>query len=1268
MADLVLGLAKSAVEGTLTMAKTALEEEAKLKKSVQRDLMLISDEFEVMHSVLNVAKDHVTDDVTRTLVRQVRNMALDVEDCLESGVHLDSKCNWWRYMLPTCVLPAALGADLDAAVADIELLKSRVEAMGHRNLRYSRISDSGPKPSNQAHQQAVTNATTSDIFATARDVAEKRRSQVDLVTLINKKYTRPEGDREHGDNDEVEVEEVVVEEQQIREVGNDLEAEQKEEEVPLHSFATSTADALQLRVISVLGTRNDVGMMSIRKAYDDPETCNSFRCRAWVKLMHPFNAHEFIQSLLSQFYKNHCPQQGVDVLDPTEVMGKTDHVLIVEFKKLISNHRYLVVLEDVSTMVEWETVRVYLPDKNNGSCIVVHTQQLGIASLCVGHPQRVSELERFSIDHSVSALFKEDAAGELEETVDKKKIAYEWLQQHPLVGRQKDLIWFGFRMLLVPGFVISVWGMPGVGKSFLVKHIYCNWLLNSGDDTDIKHFGWVNVPHPFNLMTMSRSLLLDLNPRSLQRWMMPTSSTLKDPVQECSEYLQKYDCVIVIDGLQSTEEWDLIKTALELGTNERQHNIFVITNEESVAKHCASYGDYCVFNVQGLVEVDHAMEILRKRIWSWDEMSTEMIETTRHILHKCGGLPKVICAAAAAVNEIWNDLDVIKGNLVSLLEANVEVIHESLEDLFTWLLSYFRSCPDFIKPCIFYLTIFPLNHAIRRRRLVRRWIAEGYARDNKESTADENGETSLSKLINVSMIQVPRITNINNAGIDTITGNPIQVPTIMVNTRMPLCQVNGFLREYIISRSMEENLVFALDGHSSKNLQRIGRHLSIDKSWDRDRNVFESIDFSRLQSLTVFGKWESFFISSKMRLLRVLDLEDVSSGVTNSDVELMVKLLPRLKFLSLRRCRDITHLPDSLGDLKQLQTLDIRGTSAVKLPKTIIRLEKLQYVRAGTMKTLDSDASMVQESAPAESPSLLTRLSMNMPRATLVTNLLSKLFLQHHLDDSGGVKVPRGIGNLSSMHTLGVINISAAGDEDVLEEIKKLTQLHKLGVSGINRNNSRKLFAVISGLAHLKSLSLQVQQLDEEDNQGGCLYGISKKTIENLQSLKLYGLQHTLPLWTKELNNLRKLSLQMTRMTQEEISVLPHRELKSLRLFMTEFSGDRLYLGGFTLKFLEISCNSSLQASITIDKNTLHGYNHVEIEVLRLRCFTTLVSGLQDIDQLNEVWLCGPSAEAHKQHYETEIDKYPVHEGLQSKPVLRLEELGSSTQYLWTSW
>jgi hypothetical protein len=89
------------------------------------------------------------------------------------------------------------------------------------------------------------------------------------------------------------------------------------------------------------------------------------------------------------------------------MMAATEEVLIKEFIKQMRFQKYLVVLEDIITMDDWEAARVYLPDSNNGSRIIVSTHQLEIGSLCVGHPHRVLELEKLSSDHSVYALVKE---------------------------------------------------------------------------------------------------------------------------------------------------------------------------------------------------------------------------------------------------------------------------------------------------------------------------------------------------------------------------------------------------------------------------------------------------------------------------------------------------------------------------------------------------------------------------------------------------------------------------------------------------------------------------------------------------------------------------------------------------------------------------------------------------------------------------------------------------------------------------------------------
>ncbi|KAF8700229.1 hypothetical protein HU200_034609 [Digitaria exilis] len=1153
MADLVLGLAKTTVEGTVTMARSAMEEEEKLQKSVQRDLLVISDEFDMMHSFLNDAKDRVTDNVTKTLVRQVRNTALDVEDCIEIIVHLDKKPHWLRrMMLPWCMPTVATWKDLDAAVANVEQLKARVEAMGLRNLRYNRIGDSSHKPVEKMHQQAVANTTAPNIFFTENSAQKKQ------------------------DNDKNEKEE----KHNVQEKANDV----------------------QLQVISVLGTGSNPEMVSIDKAYHDSETCKSFKYRAWVKLVHPFNPIEFIRSVLAQFYKNLKKQQE-ETLDFLEVLMATDNELIVDFKCQIKL-KYLVILEDVSTMADWEAVRGYLPDNKNGSCIVVHTRRFDVARSCVGNGYQVSELEK---NPSIYLLYKEvwtklDAARN-ENDVDKEDEYKQWLNKNPLFGHDEDLRWLSW--LMRPSRVVSVWGISGVGKSFLIQH-FCRKAQQDYQDQHCK-FVWLNVPHPFDLRVLSRSLLSELKLLAPQDHII--ISNIKDPVQGCREYLQnqgqKQICYfIVIDGLQSTEEWDLIRPTFVCTDQKKNIAIIIITNEEDVAIHCATEKRF-VWNVKGL-EVDNAIKLFNQH---------QNEQTRGLLLQKCGGLPKVICAVA----ESW---------------ANAPHSTRSLGVMFTWLDSYFRNCPDSLKPCIFYLSIFPLNHPIRRRRLVRRWIAEGYFRNNKESTAEENADRSFSKLVNLSMIQAPS-TEVNYEG-------------------APLCQVNGFLREYIVSRLMEENLVFALEGHCSKDIQRTGRHLAIDKSWDRDRNVFESIDLSLLRSLTVFGKWESFIISNKMKMLRVLDLDDVTSGVTNGDVEKMVKQLPRLKFLSLRKCKQITRLPDSLGDLKQLQTLDIRETSVIKLPNSIIKLEKLQYIYAGTAKH-------DQSTEGAENPSAVAVAPLRRSCAAL-GSCLSKSRIHRPCGSYSGVKVPRGIRKLSGLHTLGVVSIHSAGEDGILEDLKTLTQLHKLEVSDINRKNSEKFFSYISRLVHLESLSLQMQgNPDSED--AACMADISSP-LENLRSLRLCGLLDRLPSWITQmclqLPRLKKLDLQMKTLPQQQLDfvlTLPH--LRTLRLQLAEFQDGELRFcwcvgrnsGEWVINFLDIACNSRLQA--------VRFGSKLDVEIMKIRCCSVSsslkFSGLQSMESLKEVWLSGSYEQGFMQQLDSDLKKN------KNKPILKLEKSSPST-------
>ena len=57
--------------------------------------------------------------------------------------------------------------------------------------------------------------------------------------------------------------------------------------------------------------------------------------------------------------------------------------------------------------------------------------------------------------------------------------------------------------------------------------------------------------------------------------------------------------------------------------------------------------------------------------------------------------------------------------------------------------------PQLIKKCIFYLSIFPQGSSIRRKHLVRRWIAEGYSKGTNSNSLEEEAEKLIDRLINL---------------------------------------------------------------------------------------------------------------------------------------------------------------------------------------------------------------------------------------------------------------------------------------------------------------------------------------------------------------------------------------------------------------------------------------------------------------------------------------------------------------------------------------
>ncbi|CAL4983808.1 unnamed protein product [Urochloa decumbens] len=1104
-----LSVGKSVLNGALGYAKSAFAEEVALQLGVQRDHAFVADELEMMQSFMMEAhEERDNNKVVKTWVKQVRDTAYDVEDSLQDFAVRLERPSWWRF--PRTLL------ERRHVAKQMKELRAKVEDVSQRNVRYRLVKDSGSKAIAATEQSSIIAAA---IFGVddARHAAKEENQRVDLIQLINKK-----------DED--------------------------------------------LKVIAVWGTSGDIGIASIiRAAYENEDVQSNFPGRAWVRVMHPFCPKAFVQSLVNQF---HAPE-GVEGLLETE---KTEQDLAHKFNDYVNKKRCLIVLNGVSTIEEWHQIRMCFRNNNTGSRIIVSTEQVEVASLCAGQKSQASELKQLSADQTLYAFYDKgsqsgkdsvepmsssdaattstnDRAVAHHEIIDQSKVAaekkgvkkapkrtrtlYGDLDESLLTGRDNEISDIVDLISDKDKQVISVWGMGGLGKTTLVEDLLRTLVKQLQQEPSKKE----------ELLKNKASKNESLATMGVEKL-----------AQEMKRLLETKSCLIVLDDLSSIAEWDDIMQKFDWMGKTTQ--IIVTTRKHDIANHCSGE-DGIVWNLEVLKE-DDARNLFSQKVFGNDKefdkknpelveevnqilkscgelpvgkatdlitKNPELVEEANRILKKCGGLPLAIVtiggylASRPKTRQEWRKLN---ENISAELEMNPKLgmIRTVLE----------KSYDD---------------HIISQRRLVRRWAAEGYSNERRGKSATEMSEDNFTELKNRSMILPSQQSVHSIKSIDS-------------------CKVHDLIREIGISKSEEENLVFRLEKGCSLRTHGAIRHLAIQSDWEGDQNEFESIvDLSRIRSLSVFGQWKQFFISDKMSFLRVLDLED-TEGLFYHHLDHIGKLL-HLKYLSLRGCYGIFQLPDSLGNLRQLETLDIRDTSIMDLPKTIIKLRKLHYIHAGCKSehVAEGDTGLLTrcrkllETMPGACcvsccPSFIGSGFTRRDGCTLACCVLPRAMMMG-LFEAAGVTAPRGMRKLKDLHTLRFVYVGMGNA--VLQDIKKLTGLRKLGVVGINKKNAGAFRSVVSNLSRLESLSVR----SAGNNTGllDCLDSISSPP-ENLRSLKLYGNLKKLPEWIKELPHLVKLKLVDTKLSEHDAAMEFLGKLLKLEILVLSglwslFEGEELY-------------------------------------------------------------------------------------------------------------
>jgi hypothetical protein len=130
-------------------------------------------------------------------------------------------------------------------------------------------------------------------------------------------------------------------------------------------------------------------------------------------------------------------------------------------------------------------------------------------------------------------------------------------------------------------------------KSTVIYKVYTSIMYKSKqfEEVEFERHSWVDVPVPFDLKVLARRLLLHFRTEDLQIEEIATVGMMRgsDLTQECCRFLSGEDCLVVINGLQSKDDWDSIRAAFL--SEPIRGCIIVIASEESVATHCVDEED-----------------------------------------------------------------------------------------------------------------------------------------------------------------------------------------------------------------------------------------------------------------------------------------------------------------------------------------------------------------------------------------------------------------------------------------------------------------------------------------------------------------------------------------------------------------------------------------------------------------------------------------------------------------------------------------------------
>uniref|UniRef100_J3MSK7 AAA+ ATPase domain-containing protein n=1 Tax=Oryza brachyantha TaxID=4533 RepID=J3MSK7_ORYBR len=455
--------------------------------------------------------------------------------------------------------------------------------------------------------------------------------------------------------------------------------------------------------------------------------------------------------------------------------------------------------------------------------------------------------------------------------------------------------------------VVSIVGFGGLGKTTLAYHVYQE--LKGKFERSV----FLTVSRNPNMMKILGTILCEVAQRDNA---VTEARDEQQLIIKISDILSNKRYLIVIDDIWNVEIWNIIKGAFSKSSS--YSKIVTTTRIIDVARSsCSSFSGH-VYNMRPL-DLVHSRQLFYRILFNSEEKCPPHLEeVSKEILRKCAGLPLAIIAISGLLvnkpctEDQWCH---VKNSIGSALERNPSV--DAMIGILS--LSYY-DLPPHLKTCLLHLSIFPEDYSIEKDDLILRWIAEGFVHRKCNYTSYEVGEMCFSELVNRNLIQ--RHHNQHN------------------------WKVHDTILDFIVSRSMKDNFVTLVPSPEPTivGTQIVVRRLSLQAAIGLEgrNSVLQRrlSDLSHARSLNVFCYQSKLPPLLEFKHLRALSFQRCT-WLRGHCIANIGRLL-QLRYLNLKGT--INNLPEEIGCLQNLETLNISNNQMNQLPSCITRLGNLVHL------------------------------------------------------------------------------------------------------------------------------------------------------------------------------------------------------------------------------------------------------------------------------------------------------------------------------------